>query len=106
MKRVMYRYVNCGETILCVELPVLRETPKGKWVDEYGISKFVLNDSHKRYAHETKINALVSFIARKTRQLGILKAQHDVTVSVLAAAKANTPEQLDAVFHADTDLFS
>ena len=55
--------------------PVAKRTPKGVWLNNYGTKRFVLNDSHKRFACETKELAMESFIARKRRQAGILRAQ-------------------------------
>lgn len=56
--------------------PVIKHTPRGVWIiHNYGDRKFILNDSRKRFACETKELAMESFIARKKRQAGILRAQ-------------------------------
>lgn len=56
--------------------PVIKHTPRGVWIiHNYGDRKFILNDSRKRFACETKEKAMESFIARKTRQASILRAQ-------------------------------
>ena len=68
--------------------PVVKETPKGCWIDVYGKRKFVLNDSTKRYAYPTKELALQAFIARKRRQCGILRAQLKNAEGLLAYASA------------------
>ena len=78
-----------GEAHLYADyFPVVKETPKGCWIDVYGKRKFVLNDSTKRYAYPTKELALQSFIARKRRQAGILRAQLKNAEGLLAYASA------------------
>jgi hypothetical protein len=63
------------------EFPIIRETPKGVWIDvSYGgdpeeFKRFVLNEAHRRYACRTKEEALESFIARKKAQIRILNGQ-------------------------------
>lgn len=69
---------------------VLKVTPKGVWLapdygrnDVFGRSKldfsafkrFVLLTAQKRFAQPTKEEALLSFLARKSRQLSILRNQ-------------------------------
>ena len=98
-REVMYRYETGhfieplfpdedGEPIPPSEYTVLRHTPQGKWV---GIGargeRFVLNNSKKRFAHETKEAALESFIYRKKKQLKILRAQIDRVEEALRAAQ-------------------
>jgi hypothetical protein len=58
--------------VLLQEHKVTGTTPKGVWIDYFGIKKFV---------------ALTSFIARKTRQLRILKAQTANIEVALSQAK-------------------
>lgn len=55
-----------------VEFGVAKHTPKGVRLD---FGKFVLKDSHKRFACPTIDEAKASYIARKTKQISILKAQ-------------------------------
>lgn len=57
------------------EYLVLRETPKGVWINHHGKEKFVLNRSKKRFAHPTKEEALKSFKRRKKSQLLHLEHQ-------------------------------
>jgi hypothetical protein len=55
--------------------PVLRLTPKGKWIEYRGERKFILNESHKRFACETVELAVKSFFARRERQISLLQGQ-------------------------------
>lgn len=61
------------------QLEVVRETPKGVWVRLYDSDmapqRFVLRESRKRYACPTKEEAMESFLARKRKQMKILKAK-------------------------------
>ena len=57
---------------------VIKETPKGVWLRLYeftNMKRFVRNDSRKKFACPTREQALESFLARKTKQAKILKAQ-------------------------------
>lgn len=47
------------------QFEIISETPKGKWVSDYGIKRWVSNSSRKRYCHETKELAMESYILRK-----------------------------------------
>lgn len=60
--------------VLLQKIPVVRFTPKGVWLD-YIFPKFVLKDANKRWACPTIDEAMVSFMARKVRQRGILSTQ-------------------------------
>lgn len=59
------------------EFRVVRETPKGVVLDEYGYERFVLKEARKRFAYPTKQLALQSYLIRKDRQIGILAIRHD-----------------------------
>lgn len=80
------------------ELPVIKTTPKGVWIELYGHSirydskRFVLLNARKRYACPTKEAALESFIARKQRQERILKSQLDDVYEALTIAYAKRPK--------------
>lgn len=54
---------------------VLKITPKGVWINDYGRRRFVLNSARKKYACPTFEEAKESFRARKQRQLRILRGQ-------------------------------
>lgn len=63
---------------------IIKTTPKGAWI-EAGRSgkKFVLLTARKRYACPTKEEAKESFLARKGRQLMILRNQaRDVEIAI------------------------
>ncbi len=67
---------NLGVDVYLAKYKIIKETPKGKWVGHSEYSKrFVLNNSRKRYAWETKEKAIESFISRKKRQIEILRMQ-------------------------------
>ncbi len=55
--------------------PVMKITPKGVWISQYGTKRFILADSRKRFAHATVEEAMDSFMARKHAQLRILQSQ-------------------------------
>lgn len=83
------RPVGSGRTYLSVErYQVLKETSKGVWLGStrYG-KRFVLRDSRKRFACPTVAEALTSFLARKKRQLGILRAQQDQVETAIHMAQ-------------------
>lgn len=84
MKMYRYKEVRYSNYILMLvkmEFEVIKETPKGYWIDNYGKKRFVLKDSTKRYACLTPEDAFISYQARKKRQIKILEAK-------LAEAKA------------------
>lgn len=77
----------CGDSRAYVythEHPVIRETPKGVWLDVYGSERFVRRDARKRWACPTKEEAIESFRARKARQAKILRAKLRHVDEVLA----------------------
>jgi hypothetical protein len=84
----LYRYdVHLGldfhdSSLFCYEYNITRKTKCGAWINiPYRKSRFVLinwdNGSipHKMFACETKEKALISFMARKERQIRILESQ-------------------------------
>lgn len=88
----LYRYVDACDVVLLEEYLVVRRTPKGCWIDvapgyPKPKFKFVLNDATKRYAYETTDAAKVSFLARKRRQLIILRNRVDNIEACVEAIK-------------------
>jgi len=91
INKQMYRYQDtCFYTdeytsqinIEVITFDVIKETPKGVWIGgtwgyypNYQRKKFVNLEARKKFACETKEEALISFIARKNAQIGILKNQ-------------------------------
>lgn len=60
------------------EYQIIKRTPQGVWIDIgwfQGKKKFVKLNAHKKFACETEEAALVSYIARKSRQIKILKGR-------------------------------
>lgn len=55
--------------------PVIRETPRGWWLDLGHRRRFVLRGAHRRFACTTDAAARASFFARKDKQIEILRAQ-------------------------------
>ncbi len=95
MTKLLYRYEGThwgdeggpvSSRLYAHTFHVVKETPKGCWIDVYGKRKFILNDAVKRYAYPTKELALQSFIARKRRQCAILRAQLKNAEGLLAYA--------------------
>lgn len=91
---------------ICVELreyPILKRTPKGVWISEcwrWGSplkfaadetrqdrgERFILLSARKKFAAETKEQALEDYKARKRAQIRILKAKMRAAESALNAA--------------------
>lgn len=58
------------------EFPILRKTPCGIKIEQWsGKERFIHEFAKKKFAWPTKEEALISFRARKKRQISILKAQ-------------------------------
>lgn len=64
--------------LYCYEVEVIKHTPKGAWLrdlnDPRG-KRFVLRGARRRWACPTLQEARESFIARKRRQINILRSQ-------------------------------
>lgn len=84
----VYRYhdyvTNVGVHVGEYEYKVLKETPRGYWIQLYPSRwenrvsrKWVNKYSKKRFAYPSKEEALASFLARKRRQIQILQSQLD-----------------------------
>jgi hypothetical protein len=91
---------------VCVELreyPIIKRTPKGVWISECWTwsatipfpgqetrqdrgERFVLLSARKRFAAETKEQALEDYKARKRAQIRILKARVQAAECALRAA--------------------
>ena len=68
MAKYRYRFYDDKSRQLCLEhVPVVRETPKGAWINRLDGSgpAFVKNGEGKRYAHQKVTWALESYLARR-----------------------------------------
>jgi hypothetical protein len=87
-------YVSSGKgysRLYAYQFPVLKLTKCGKWIrDASGERRFILNTSNKRYACETLELAVMSFKARRERQISILKARLRAAEQELALARADS----------------
>ena len=79
----MDRYGTSGPYIEARWYEVKKRTPKGAWID----NRFVLLTARKTYACNTIDEALVSFIARKTRQHTIYQTRANKAKRALDIAK-------------------
>jgi len=89
---VLYRYYDVPHKggyvqVVLQTFPITKKTPKGFWIDNLGIPRFVLSGAYKRFACLTKDEALESFMARKKRQIKILTAQCKNATKALSEAK-------------------
>lgn len=91
------------------KLPVVRRTPCGAWVDDYGRERFVLNGAGKRYAYPTREAAWESFLIRKRRRVVHLYNQLSVAERVNDLVKDLSLEDAQAknfLLGEDADLMS
>lgn len=105
---VLYRYdsdIGNRDVVLLDSYQVVRRTPCGVWIQTApGYPKpklkFVLNDSRKRWAHETLDGAKESFLARKNRQLNILRNQIiDIEACVRAMNEGRIADYSDTRYY-------
>ena len=83
----LYRYDNHGDVVVPVTFHVVKHTPHGCWIRDYEKRRFVLNDSVKRFAYPTVEEAKTSFLARKRRQLALLRGQIAAVEGAVEAMK-------------------
>lgn len=69
------------------QVPVLRHTPKGLWLLTPHGPKFTLLDATKQYAKPTPALAYESYLARRRRNVRILKVQLEHAENFLALAE-------------------
>lgn len=81
------RYRTPRIDIYYTEYHVLKHTPCGVWLDDYGRKRFVLRDARKRWACPTREEARESMEARMRRRETILTAQLASVKKGLAALK-------------------
>lgn len=92
MKFYRYENVRFVDRVRVQEIvyDLVKETPKGYWIDWWGDKKWVSKTTKKRWAYPTREEAKTNFIARKNRQIEILTDK-------LKDAK-------DALYFADIDI--
>ena len=73
---------------------VIKATPCGHWINDYGRKRWVSATSRKRFAHPTVEEALAAYIKRKTSYVGHCKARLKTAEAQLAAADGITAEEL------------
>ena len=80
-------------TIQLTEYKMVKETPKGYWIDVNGWNKvyWVSKTARKRHAYPTKEEAMVSFVIRTKRRRAIL--QSHLTTCNEALELVNTIEK-------------
>jgi hypothetical protein len=74
---------------------ILRFTPQGVWINLGHRERFVNLRKNKKYAFKcvTTKEALESFLARKAKQISILKSQLDMAVLALKKGKEKAKEE-------------
>lgn len=83
---VLHRFIDRHGVVLESTYHVIKRTPCGAWVYiEPGKKKFILNTGTKRFAYTDMEEAKTSFLARKRRQLAILRAQINGIEKAVAA---------------------
>lgn len=96
-EQVWYRYYDhrgsYGFEVVLEKVPVVKETPKGVWLDDYGQKKFCLKDARRRWAYPTVELAKNSFEIRKRKQLQHLQRQIDHVKAVVEAIDNGTVYQ-------------
>lgn len=73
--RVVDRPTEDGVRLYVYEFPVLKRTPRGYIIDDFGKRRFVLEDARKLYASPKIDIAWQSFVARKKRQISIYRSR-------------------------------
>lgn len=73
------------------ELPVVKRTRCGVWLDEYGKKRFVNTTCRKQYAYATKEEARKGYLARTKRYIEILKHRLACAENDLASVEGFVP---------------
>jgi hypothetical protein len=77
-------------TIVLEHYEIKRKTPKGCWIDDFGVERFILDGARKKWAYPTEELARESFIARKEWQIHHLQRQLEHAQAALAHVQAMT----------------
>ena len=67
--------------------PIIKETPKGYWVGDYGRKRWVSNTTRKRFAHRTEAEAAEALRQRKISYVRHQKARLRKAENELALAE-------------------
>jgi len=70
------------------EFKILKETPKGAWIDNFGKKKFVNLHAKKQFACIDQTGALNSFLKRKECQIRILSSRLDTAKEMKLKAES------------------
>lgn len=105
IKIKLYRYTDYGYELRLEQFYVIRETLKCKVINFNGKQKFILNNSVKRFAHESKDAALVSYRARKQRQVMILTTQIDAAKLALQLTENITADSMPPYIRLIADCY-
>ncbi len=86
----MYRYRQRYGKLYLLKYEVIRTTPAGKWIKSGNMypvkEKFVKNVGRKRFAYETKEDALTNFIKRTERHIMFMECNISSAKEALAKA--------------------
>ncbi len=96
---IYYRYRDYSygpfTHVVCDKFVVVKKTARGAWiVPDHGTFStsmgrhFVLDNAKKRFAYPTRLLALESFLARKTRQIQIYTGRLEDARRALAQGKS------------------
>lgn len=96
--------------VYCSSYRVIQKTPKGKWILSDHINphdltqvkkyrKFVLDKAKKKFAHNTREEARLAFIARKIRQTELLEFQLQRAKDGYIAAGGELPIETRKYYH-------
>jgi hypothetical protein len=69
------------------EFDIIKHTPKGAWIDNFGTPKFVNLHANKKFACITEKEALISFIRRKQKYLELMSIREKITRIALKKAR-------------------
>lgn len=84
----VYRYTNYREEVRKNVYNIISETKCGYWIDVDHRPKWIGKNSYKGFARTDEEAALISFIARKNKQIRILENQMEDTETALRKAKS------------------
>lgn len=123
----LYRYRGQGDAnymhlkLVKDVFPIIKTTPWGYWIDVSSLEyikgqintkkqKWVSNDTSigvKKFAFETEDRAMINFLARKDKQLRLLKSQksqakaeRDMILALIKDKNVKLPPRLSRRYHA------